>query len=93
MTTNLTSHAGAKPAPAKPTDVDQLTQLLKTYRDATAEIYTALRVRLAKEARLFMSPSPQTYTRRVQQLEKAFELHRQAEAKIELLVAHFGGSL
>ncbi len=56
MTTNLTSHAGAKPAPAKPTDVDHLTQLLKTHRHATAEIYTALRVLLGKQASLFMSP-------------------------------------
>jgi hypothetical protein len=91
MTTNSTTATRLNPAPVRP--ADELAQLLEANRHATAEIYTALRLRLANEASLGMNPPPQAYTRRVQQLEKAFELYRQAEARIELLVAHFGGTL
>ena len=93
MTSNSTTAARLNPAPVKPADVDQLAQLLEANRHATAEIFTVLRVRLAKEASLGMNPPPQARSRRVQQLEKAFELHQQADAKIELLIAHFGGTL
>lgn len=92
MTTSLTNPTAPTPAFTKPTGADPLTQLLETHRRVSAEIYASLRVRLVKEASVGMNPPPQAYTRRVHQLEKAFELYRQAEAKIELLVAHFGGS-
>jgi hypothetical protein len=85
MSTN-TTHPISPKAPSR----EHLQTLLETHRQVFSELYAGLRSLLAKEASLEMSPPPQAFTRRVQQLEKAFELHRQAEAKIELLI---GGPL
>jgi hypothetical protein len=70
-----------------------LTDLLESYRFDNRNLYSELRRLLAKATNTQTNPPPQAHMRRVQQLEKAFELFRQAEAKIELLVAHFGGPL
>jgi hypothetical protein len=80
-------------APNKRLSGEQLTELLKALRRATSGIHSELRVCLAVEGNLFESPPPQAHVRRKQQFEKAYEQSRQAEAKLELLVAHFGGSL
>ena len=90
MTT--TNPSSLNPASVKPTN-DQLTQLLEIHRRVTAEIYAALRARLVREEGRYMNPPPQAHSNRVRQLQKAFELYRQAEAKMELLVVHFGGPI
>jgi hypothetical protein len=83
----------ANARPGKRPSPEHLSALLKALRHTNSEIHAELRKCLAVEGNLLFSPPPQTYIRRTQQLEKAHELFRQAEAKIELLVAHFGGTL
>ena len=85
--------ASSNTGPGKRVSGEQLTELLKALRQPTSEIHSELRKCLAVEGNLFESPPPQAHIRRGQQLEKAYELFRQAEAKVELLVLHFGGSL
>lgn len=85
MSTN-TTHAISPKAPSR----EHLAMLLETHRRATSELYAGLRRLLAEEESIEISPPPQAHTRRVHQLEKAFELHRLADAKIELLI---GGPL
>jgi hypothetical protein len=72
---------------------NDLVELLESQKLTSARLYSALRKRLVKEGSVHMNPPPASYTRRVQQLEKAYELNRQAQAKIELLILHFGGVL
>jgi hypothetical protein len=79
-------------ASPKPTSEEHLSQLLETHRRVTSELYAELRRLLDKEANRTFSRPPQSHIRRVQQLQKAFDGYRQAEAKMELLVTHFGGS-
>ena len=69
---------------------DHLTELLTVLRQTTSELHSALRKYLAEEGdRQLIRPS-QAHLRRNQQLDKAHELFRQAEARAELLVYHFG---
>lgn len=70
-----------------------LRQLLEAYHHAASDLYLALRRKLGAEECILINPPPQAHIRRRNQLEKAFELNRQVEAKFELLVNHFGGSL
>lgn len=72
---------------------EELTSSLSALRKASSDVHSALRKFLAIESRISMSPPPQSLVRRLQQLEKAHELSRAAEARLELLVVHFGGSL
>lgn len=74
-------------APVKPS----LVELMTTLRQAASEVHARLRGCLSDEANRQMSPPPQSHTRRKQQLEKAYELRAQADAKLELLIEHFGG--
>lgn len=83
----------SNPAPGKRASGEQLTELLKALRRATSELHSELRGCVAADTNLLTSPPPQAHVRRMRLLEKAHELFRQAEAKIELLVVHFGGSL
>jgi hypothetical protein len=71
----------------------ELTARLRALQTATSAVHSALRGSLVNERNALMSPPPQAHIRRMQQLEKAHELSRQAESKIELLVLHFGGSI
>jgi hypothetical protein len=87
------SSPSISPAPDDRATPEQLTGLLHALRGATSEIHSALRKSLLAEGNVLMSPPPQAHIRRGRQLEKAHELSRQAEAKLELLVAHFGGLL
>jgi hypothetical protein len=77
------------PALPNPVPGESLPKLLETHRRDTGELYAELRRLLAKEASVSTNPPPQAHTRRIQQLQKVFELYRQAEAKLELLVFHF----
>jgi hypothetical protein len=92
MNTQTTDPNSPNSASVKDTDGEQLTKLLATHRRLTSQLYAELRTLLAKEASVSMNPPPQSHTHRMQQLQKAFELYRQAEAKTEILVVHFGGS-
>jgi hypothetical protein len=72
------------------THEDHLADLLTLLRRTTSELHSELRKCLASEsARQMIRPS-QAHLRRTQQLDKAYELFRQAEARAELLVYHFG---
>jgi hypothetical protein len=94
MTTETPSRpAPSNPAASKRLSGERLTELLEAQRRATSELHSELRKCLAAEGNISFSPSPQAHIRRTQQLEKAHELFRQAEAKTELLVSHFGVSL
>jgi hypothetical protein len=68
-----------------------LTALMDAQRQAVLKLHLRLRGCLSDEANVQMSPPPQSHIRRKQQLEKAFELRAQADAKLELLIEHFGG--
>lgn len=76
-----------------PTSRETLTELLHALRQVTSGLHTELRQCLSKERNLLVSPPPQSHTRLAERLNKAYELLRQGESKIELLVLHFGGSL
>lgn len=65
---------------------EALATLFETHRRTTGELYTALREKLGCwESSPF--PPTQRQLRRARELDRAFELHRQAEAKIELLIS------
>ena len=68
---------------------DHLTDLLTILRQTTSEIHSALRKCLADEGHRQLIRPSQAHLRRYQQLDKAHELFRQAEARAELLVYHF----
>jgi hypothetical protein len=68
-----------------------LFDLMTGQRQASVELHARLRACLSDEANRQMSPPPQSHTRRQQQLGKAYELRAQADAKLELLIEHFGG--
>jgi hypothetical protein len=90
MKTEAQTHPTASnPAPSKRPSGERLTELLEAQRQATSEIYFALRESLLADENVLISPPPQAHIRRMQQLQKAFELYRQAEARLELLVFHF----
>lgn len=94
MKTETPNHpTSSSPASGKRPSGEQLTDLLEAQRLATSEIYVALRKSLLAEGNVLHSRPPQAHIRRGQQLEKAYELFRGGEAKLELLVSHFGGSL
>jgi hypothetical protein len=83
------SAKAAVPIVDKPLE-EHLCELLKLLRQTTSELHSELRKCLASEAsRQYIRPS-QAHLRRNQQLDKAHELFRQAEARLELLVYHFG---
>jgi hypothetical protein len=69
---------------------DHLTELLAVLRQTTSELHSALRKCLAEEGNRQLIRPSQAHLRRNQHLDKAHELFRQAEARAELLVYHFG---
>jgi hypothetical protein len=70
----------------------RLSELLSHLRRTTSELHSELRKCLASESGLeFIRPS-QAHLRRNQQLDKAYDLCRQAEDRWELLAYHFGKS-
>jgi hypothetical protein len=75
-----------------PTSGQALTEALNDVRLVRSELHSRLRKRLSEEASRLISPPPQWHARRVQQLDKAYELFRRAESKLELLLG-FGGSV
>ena len=94
MRTDIANNSSpAAPTSNRRASAELLTELFEVLHLGIAKLHAELRKCLAVEANLFESPPPQAHLRRTQQLEKAHELFRHAEAKIELLVAHFGGSL
>jgi hypothetical protein len=79
--------------PIDQTSGQVLTEALNDMRRARSELHSRLRMRLSKEANRLIFPPPQWHVKQVQQLDKAYELLRQAESKLELLVLGFGGSV
>jgi hypothetical protein len=75
------------------TSRETLTELLHTLRQVTSELHSELRKCLSEERNLLISPPPQSHTRLAERLNQAYELLRQGESKIDLLVVHFGSSL
>jgi hypothetical protein len=87
MSSNAATPAADKLAPG-----NRLNELLTILRQTTSELHSELRECLASESRRQLIRPSQGHLRRNQQLDKAHELFRQAEARLELLVYHFGNS-
>jgi hypothetical protein len=75
----------------EPNRADRLTELLETMRQSTSDIWCELRKCLAQERNLEYGRASQSHIRRQLLLDKAHELFRQAQSKVEVLVQHFGG--
>jgi hypothetical protein len=66
-----------------------LIDLFKAQQLANERLYAGLRNWLATHSDVLQNPPPREHTRHRALYEKAFELSRQAEAKIELLLSGF----
>jgi hypothetical protein len=66
-----------------------LITLFEAQRLGNEQLYTGLRDWFASDSDVLQNPPPRKHTRRRGLYEKAFELSRQAEAKIELLLSGF----
>jgi hypothetical protein len=73
---------------AVPTEVT-LRELMNTQQRAAEALHARLRGCLAEEVNRYVFLRRQENDRRRQQLEKAFELRAQGDAKLELLVQYF----
>jgi hypothetical protein len=79
-----------RPSP-RPTSSERLLELFEAQRRASAELYAAVRNSLAETENLLPHVLLADNRRSRAQFEKAFELSRQADAKIDLLVSRFKG--
>jgi hypothetical protein len=70
---------------------NDLAELLAAQRLASTELYESLRIHLAEPEDLLPYHLLAENRRSRSQFEKAFELYRQADAKIDLLVSRFKG--
>lgn len=75
--------------PQKSSGSKDLIELFEAQRLANDRLYTGLRNWLAERRNVLWTPPPREHTRLVTLFDKAFELSRQAETKIELLLSVF----
>jgi hypothetical protein len=68
-----------------------LIELFAAQRLASERLYTGLRNWLAEYRDILQTPPPREHVRVATLIEKAFELSRMAEAKIEIVVSGFKG--
>jgi hypothetical protein len=68
---------------------DDLARLFEAQRLASDQLYTGLRNWLARHRDVLQTPPPREHTRLRTLVERAFELTRQAEAKIELVISRY----
>jgi hypothetical protein len=81
-----------RPSP-RSTSSERLLELFEAQRRASAQLHAELRNRLKEWEDLFPTPARPEHRRLKAQFEKAFELTKQAEAKIELLISHYSGRI
>lgn len=77
------------PTPSKPS-MDHIQECQDQQRQAMEHLIEHLRQTLKQGTDAFFSDARRERTRQRKELEKAFELYRQADAKIDILIAQFG---
>jgi hypothetical protein len=77
-----------RPSPRSVSAKDLIT-LFEAQRLANVQLYAGLRDWFESLSDTIQTPPPREHTRRRALYEKAFELSKQAEAKIELLLSGF----
>ena len=77
------------PTPSKPS-IDHIQDCQNQQRQAMEHLVAHLRQTLEQGTDVF-SDARRERTRERRELEKAFELYRQADAKADILIAQFGG--
>lgn len=71
---------------------EHLKSLLDKQREITAELLADLRRLVVRRSTVALKPEYREIQRRLNQVEKALEFYRRAEATVEILMAHFGGT-
>ena len=79
-----------RPADGKPL-IDQARDCYDVQRRATEDLITHVRLMMQDQSRFSFRDEQREDRRQLSQLESAFELYKQAEAKIQLLLARLGG--
>jgi hypothetical protein len=80
------------PTPAKPS-IDHIQDCQDQQRQAMEHLVAHLRQALKQGIDVFFDDERRERTRQRRELERAFELYRQADAKVEILIAQFGPRL
>jgi hypothetical protein len=78
------------PTPSKPS-IDHIQDCQNQQRQAMEHLIEHLRQTLEREAVMPFNDARRERTRQRRELERAFELYRQADAKIDILIGRFGG--
>ena len=80
------------PSPSKPS-TDHIQDCQEQQRQAMEHLIAHLRQMIASRSDVPFNGALRECNAQRRQLEKAFELYKQAEAKVQVIIAQFGGAL
>lgn len=78
------------PSPAKPS-IDHIQGCQDQQRQAMDHLIAHLRQSITESSDLLITDPRRECSRQQKQLERAFELYKQADTKFQILIDHFGG--
>jgi hypothetical protein len=78
------------PSPTKPS-IDHIQSCRDEQQQLTDHLIAHLRQKIVERSNDSFNETQRECARQRKQLDRAFELYKQAEAKVQILIGHFGG--